>query len=160
MSRTNLALRHRKALERALYAELLEQEDPGVPQAGRGNEVRLAAGEGSHGCLTHHVFRTAPLPQVCFFLMGIEGVGYSASWAWYLRTSFYLISCNIKGGREGPQLCTWPQGSTPVQTVTKYLEVEEKSDPERRESTGSLGGFPLMSTSRWPSGRYPSSLTH
>lgn len=32
----------------------------------------------------------------------------------------------------GSQLCTWPQGSTPVPTVIKYLEVEEKSDQELR----------------------------
>lgn len=113
----------------------------GPSRWGWGDEVRLAAGEGTHGCPTHQVFMTIPLPHR-FGFSSWELRGWAtASWAWYLRTHLYLISCNIKGGREGPQLCTWPQGSTPVQTVTKYLEVEEKSDPELRESTGSSGGF-------------------
>lgn len=45
----------------------------------------------------------------------------------YLRTHLYFISFNIKGGREGPQLSTWPLGSTSVRTVIKYLEAAEKS---------------------------------
>lgn len=112
------------------------------------------------GRFTHHVFVASPFPSRFVFyprelrewttvLPGLGTLGPA-----------FISSFNIEGGREGPQLCTWPQGSTPVQTVIKYLEVEEKSDQELRGSTLSLGDFPLMSTSRWPSGRYPSSLSH
>lgn len=36
-------------------------------------------------------------------------------------------------------------------TVIKYLEAEEKPDEELRQRSQSLGDFPLMRPSRWPS---------
>lgn len=38
-----------------------------------------------------------------------------------------------------------------MHTVIKYMEVEEKSDQKLGESSQSLGDFPLMKPSRWPS---------
>lgn len=42
-----------------------------------------------------------------------------------------------------------------MHTVIKYLKVEEKSDQKLGESSQSLGDFPLMKPSRWPSRKTP-----
>lgn len=67
----------------------------------------------------------------------------------------YFVSFNIKGGKEGPQLSTWPQGSTSVQTVIKYLEVAENSGQDLRYSCPWATSIPL-GRSRWPSVDMPS----
>lgn len=42
-----------------------------------------------------------------------------------------------------------------MHTVIKYLEVEEKSDQKLGETSQSLGDFPQMKPSRWPSRKTP-----
>lgn len=61
----------------------------------------------------------------------------------------------LKDAKEGPQLSTWPQGSTSVQTVIKYLEAAENSGQDLRYSRPWATSIPL-GRSRWPSVEMPS----
>lgn len=75
--------------------------------------------------------------------MGSEGAGLESSVVPDILESASINSFNIKVSREGPQLSTWPQGSTPVHTVIKYLEAVENSGQDLRYSrpwATSLGG--------------------
>lgn len=70
------------------------------------------------------------LSYTWFPLMGPEGAGPEI-----LGSAFISSHLILKEAREGPQLSTWPQGSTPVQTVIKYLEARENSGQDLRYSS-------------------------
>lgn len=86
-------------------------------------------GERKSGLLEHGWLFHLPwvlTPRLAFYTWELKGWATALPGRGTLGSAF-ISSFNIKGVTEDRQLCTWPQGSTPVQTVIKYLEVEEKS---------------------------------
>lgn len=95
------------------------------------------------------------LSYTWFPLMGPEGAGPEI-----LGSAFISSHLILKEATEGPQLSTWPQGSTPVQNVIKYLEDRENSGQDLRHSSPQATFPTTLPTppkrrSRWPSAEMP-----
>lgn len=131
-----MALRHRKDLKRVLNVEQVQLGGGGSYRKGWGKIESDWQDREKGRNVSQYVILASSFPShACLPLMEVRRLGQSPLQTRYPRICLYFKSFNIKVGREGPQLCTWPQGSTSVQTVIKYLEAAGNSGQDLRHSS-------------------------